>query len=114
MKITIHKLFNKYNYHLKLDKKLNIIVGENGVGKSTVLRIINDIVHNDLTNLAKIEFEKISLTILQECDLQNSHSKIYKYHNNSKKELSNLDVTIHRSDLIPNPYVYDMKFRIIL
>ena len=49
MKIVIKKLFGKFNTELEIDKKLNILVGENGVGKSNILKICNLVLNNNYT-----------------------------------------------------------------
>lgn len=61
MKIVIKKLFGKFNTELELDKKLNILVGENGVGKSNILRICNLVLNNNYAELTKYYFDCIEL-----------------------------------------------------
>ena len=41
MEIRINGIFNKSNCVIDLSKKCAIIIGENGVGKSTILSILN-------------------------------------------------------------------------
>lgn len=60
-RIKINALFNKYDYDLHLNEKLNVLVGENGCGKSTILRIINYIFNNDYVSLANIIFDEITI-----------------------------------------------------
>lgn len=61
--LKIKKLFSKYDYDLKFNDKLNVLVGENGCGKSTILRIINYILSHDYLELIDVEFEAIKLTV---------------------------------------------------
>ena len=61
MKIKINKLFGKYNTEIEIDKELNILVGENGVGKSNILRICNNVLNNDYVELTKYYFEDIEV-----------------------------------------------------
>ena len=63
MKIVIKKLFGKFNTELELDKKLNILVGENGVGKSNILRICNLVLNNSYAELTKYYFDCIEIYI---------------------------------------------------
>ncbi len=59
MRIRINKLFGKYVNEIDLLKRCNILVGENGTGKSTMLKIIDCIIKNDPINLCKYKFESI-------------------------------------------------------
>lgn len=61
MKIVIKKLFGKFNTELEIDKKLNILVGENGVGKSNILKICNLVLNNNYTELTKYYFDCIEI-----------------------------------------------------
>lgn len=63
MKIVIKKLFGKFNTELELDKKLNILVGENGVGKSNILRICNLVLNNNYAELTKYYFDCIEIYV---------------------------------------------------
>ncbi len=59
-KITINQLWKKYNIEWKLDKQVNILIGKNGMGKSTILQLIHDmnIIEKYNTKLIKIDYCK--------------------------------------------------------
>jgi len=59
-KITINQLWKKYNIEWELDKQLNILIGKNGMGKSTILQLIDDmnIIKKYNTKLIKIDYCK--------------------------------------------------------
>ncbi|MBE0451895.1 MAG: AAA family ATPase, partial [Clostridia bacterium] len=57
----IEGLFNEYNFEINLDKRLNVLIGENGVGKSTILRIIRYLSELDFVGLSRYMFKKIIL-----------------------------------------------------
>jgi predicted ATPase len=61
LKIKINGLFGKYNYDLDLSKELNILIGENGDGKSTVIKIINYVFNRDYLSLSKVKFNNLSI-----------------------------------------------------
>lgn len=61
MKIRINKLFGRYNTEVDLDKKCIIYIGENGVGKSTILKILNCLFKYDYIGLTKYYFESIDI-----------------------------------------------------
>mgnify|MGYP003293389810 CR=1 FL=1 len=87
MRLKIDKLFGKYNYDLSFDNKLNILIGENGCGKSTILKIIKNLANKDICSLSKIKFNYIII--------------------------SNDDVSIkiNRSDIIQHDIVNQFDFR---
>ncbi len=62
LKIKVTGLFGKYDYNLDLSKKINILIGENGDGKSSIINIINSIFNHDYFSLTKIKFNLIELT----------------------------------------------------
>ena len=57
------KLFGKYTTSLDLDKKCVVLLGANGVGKSTILNIIDTLHKNDFVTLSRFEFECIETNI---------------------------------------------------
>jgi predicted ATPase len=59
--IKIEGLFGKFDYNLDLSGKLNILIGENGDGKSTVINIINNIFNFDFISLTSIKFTRIEI-----------------------------------------------------
>ena len=60
-RIEIQGLFDRFNYILNLNRKINIITAPNGFGKTTILRIIRDILEDKLFDLSKIVLKTITL-----------------------------------------------------
>lgn len=56
-------LWGERNYHLKINDGKLVMVGENGCGKSTVLRIIYYTLAEKWGQLIKEDFERIRITI---------------------------------------------------
>ena len=61
MKIKIKKLFGKYDTEVDLNRRCTVFIGENGIGKSTTLNIIDCILKQDYYNLLKYKFESIEI-----------------------------------------------------
>ena len=61
MKIRINRIFGKYNNEIDLDNNCNILIGENGIGKSTTIKIINYLLKLDYVSLIKYYFDSIEI-----------------------------------------------------
>ncbi|WP_338752654.1 AAA family ATPase [Bacillus sp. FJAT-52991] len=61
--IEIKGLFGDRNVSFRFKKPLLILIGENGIGKSTVLGIINNILNKNLDGLREYEFDSITFRI---------------------------------------------------
>ena len=59
--IKIYGLFNKFNVELDLEEECNILAGANGVGKSTLLRIVKTVSEYDFVALACFPFKSIDV-----------------------------------------------------
>lgn len=61
VKIRINKIFGKYDNEIDLDKKINIFIGENGIGKSTTIKILNKLLKFDYKRLLNYYFDSIDI-----------------------------------------------------
>ncbi len=55
----IEKLFNKYNVTIRLKDKCFVLIGPNGVGKSTIMKILYNFISGNLTECASVPFKKL-------------------------------------------------------
>ncbi len=71
-RIQIIKLFGMFDHdiNLKLDDRITIIHGPNGVGKTTVLKLIKDIFDRRFYALKPIPFSEIIITFINSCKLR--------------------------------------------
>ena len=81
----IKKLHGFKNYNLKFKDNTLILVGENGAGKTTILRMLYYIISGQWNALAKFKFETISLEVENETFSINS-SDLNKGFNFSDKQ----------------------------
>ena len=61
MKIRVNGIFDRYNNEVDVDKKCNILIGENGIGKSTTLKIVKAFLSGDFVELLKYYFNSIEV-----------------------------------------------------
>ncbi len=70
---TIKKLFNKYDITIKCDDKCVILLGVNGVGKSTSLKLLKSFIDSDFVNICAVPFDSIDIEYAESPD----HNIIY-------------------------------------
>lgn len=93
-KIEIEGLFNEKNINWEL-KKVNVLVGKNGLGKSTILRLIESTIN-------KKEYIELSLCKKISIDINNG-KKLFAEKNRS----ADLEVLIKLLDITPDPLFKD-------
>jgi predicted ATPase len=59
--IKLKGIHKRYNLDVKFNETLNVLHGQNGTGKSTLIHIIANIANCDFIRFAYLEFEKISV-----------------------------------------------------
>lgn len=59
--IGIFGLFNRYNIEIPFDKQVNIFIGENGLGKTTILNCIYFVLEKKFSKLANIQFSEMKI-----------------------------------------------------
>ena len=72
----IEELFGIYNVNIPFKDNINIFVGENGLGKTTILNALNYIIQGDSESLAVIEFKKIILTLGDDTKIVITHDEL--------------------------------------
>lgn len=82
-RVVINKLYNMYNYDIFLNDDLNILYGENGCGKTTILNVLSSIISGKLYELFKYEFKNIILT----------------YHNEKKNFTGKIEIFYEKNDI---------------
>lgn len=62
--INIEKLFGMFDYEIpfNLDERITIIHGKNGMGKTVILNLINDIFNKSFDRVLKTKFKSITIT----------------------------------------------------
>ena len=64
--IKIYSLFGRYDVEIPFEKKINIYIGENGLGKTTILNCIYYILDKKFSKLLSIQFSKIEVAFKNE------------------------------------------------
>lgn len=61
--ITINKLYGVFNHSIDVkDGTITLILGENGLGKTVILKMIKSLFENDLFEIGKFDFDLFSIT----------------------------------------------------
>lgn len=94
--ITIYGLFGKENVSMTFDKIVNIYIGENGLGKTTILNCIYYILRSDYRKLANIPFDKFEIKIKNEEVLSFNKADLLKYISHRSKNRHFRDIEVER------------------
>lgn len=78
-RITIKGLFGRNNITLHFNKEVNIYIGENGLGKTTILNCVYYILHGDYEKLAGVPFDSIIVKLRNEQDIKITKADVVKY-----------------------------------
>ena len=81
--ISILGLFGKENVTLKFDKTVNIFIGENGLGKTTILNCVYFLLHGEYEKMVSIPFSKIIMRFKSNKECVVSKADIISYVNDS-------------------------------
>ena len=65
-RVQLESIHGRYNLDIKFNSSLNILYGENGTGKSTLIHIIANVANRDFIRFAFLDFKKIKLTYSNE------------------------------------------------
>lgn len=84
-RIEVKKLYGYMSKEIDFNKEINLLVGINGSGKTSILNLINWLLIPSLPNLCVTEFEEINLYF----EFTNE-----KYHLNSKQAVKELTIDI--------------------
>ena len=85
--VHITGLWNKYNLEWKLNRSVNILSGINGVGKTTLLRIIQSLITNRTANISLKKIRRAELlfsegySIEYSYEEQNGEAQLHYKHN---------------------------------
>ncbi len=75
----INNLFNQFNVQLPLDEKVNIFLGENGMGKTTILNCLYYVLSGNIEKLNNVIFDDISLSFSDGEKFSINHNDISSY-----------------------------------
>ena len=69
--ITIEELFGSYNHHIefKQQEDITILLGQNGIGKTSILKILDMLFNHQLSLLTQILFKKTTIVFDNDLEL---------------------------------------------
>lgn len=103
--IGIFGLFDRYNIEIPFDKQVNIFIGENGLGKTTILNCIYFVLEKKFTRLANIQFSEIQIKFRNESKTYKISIADIREYNRSKRRSSYKyinDRELYTNDIIEN------------
>ena len=67
-RIKIKKLFHKYDVDIDLSNPVNILIGANGIGKTTIIRILDNYYNMNYIDVLAAPFEAIEYTYIEDAE----------------------------------------------
>lgn len=87
--ILIEGIWGYKTIQCNLQRNVNIIIGKNGVGKTTVLNLISSVINVDIDALRKVSFDKILIVFYEDENPQKSISfEVKRYAKNGQATIS--------------------------
>lgn len=74
-KIEVVKLFNEYNHQIDLSNGVQVIMGANGIGKTTILKLVNSLFSGDMLSISNIKFERLEVSFASKESIQVARSE---------------------------------------
>ena len=107
LKIRISGLFEQRDVDISFREDLNFLVGNNGAGKTTILKILNAAILVDIQYLLRIKFQKVQITIKGKNNII-----IYEIEKKSDEIFFRAGDNFVSVDVphIKNPFLYDESF----
>lgn len=106
------KIYQFFNFNINFNKDLNLIIGANGTGKTTVLKTILALFSRDYIFISKLKFESIYLDFYSEKD--EKLTDIYLNNFSMKDEIiqytiSSESLNVKYSVIIRNNKLFELK-----
>lgn len=87
--ILIEGIWGYKTIQCNLQRNVNIIIGKNGVGKTTVLNLISSVINVDIDALRKVSFDKILIVFYEDENPQKSITfEVKRYAKNGQATIS--------------------------
>src|SRR4051794_39747941 len=61
--ITVNGLWRRVSRHLRLDKEVNFIVGRNGAGKTSIIRLVAGVIRGDYSPVKDLWFSRLIIRL---------------------------------------------------
>jgi len=110
-KFNIQKLYGKYSFKSALDEKVNIIVGNNGTFKSTILDIIR--FHANYDGLSTTAYSSASVSFDNGVVVSSKATELMLKEGEARVTLPIRDITVNGEEMATEEYAKYVKFDFI-
>jgi predicted ATP-binding protein involved in virulence len=109
--IEITNLWGYQDFVLNLHEDVNIIIGPNASGKTTILNLLRFILTVDILNLQEIEFQEVRIVLQEFVDGSQKTIKVVSFEKGYEFFISNKKHSIHFRDLSKSVFKDDLYHR---
>lgn len=107
----IDKLFSFRNIDIKFDSDIKILIGENGLGKTTILNSLYYVLNKMYAKLLKVEFENIELTFKDDKKISFSKNELETYLEYQNNRVRNRRIPSSIKRLLENIDLDEIKIK---
>lgn len=86
--LKITGLFGNRDVSLSFSDGCRILIGENGLGKTTILSILNEVLCGNIENLVEFDFKELSISFLNSASDFNFHMDIIRGYAEARKRVA--------------------------
>lgn len=99
--VKIKGLFGRYSVRLDFDKEVNVYIGENGLGKTTILNCVYYILKKRFDKLAEIDFDELVIKFKNEEQILISIDDVirYNYHMSGRRVYDDETINVLINDI---------------
>lgn len=111
-RFQIKELFGIYNVDIPFENYVNIFVGENGLGKTTILNCLNYVLQGDVDNLYNTDFKEIIITLSNDKIINIKHDNLIPYNKYYRSKLRYSEIEIEESHNTIYNFLLDSYYKI--
>lgn len=110
-RLIIRKLFDLYDFEIDMSEKCVVLIGENGLGKSTILKIIKCLVDENFIELTRYFFETITV-VNRGKSITISYEELFPSIDIFKKNYSIKQEALNMSGVYESEFIEDIKYKV--
>lgn len=111
-RFQIKELFGIYNVDIPFDENINIFVGENGLGKTTILNCLNYVLQGDVDNLYNTDFKEIVVTLKNNKKITIKHDNLVPINKHYRSRIRYGELELEENQNMTYNFLLDFYYKL--